>query len=40
MDARGFEATAKLKTYYDISRNQFIANGVELLTTGINKWNS
>lgn len=34
LDARGHSATARLRTYYDIGRNAFVANGVELLTQG------
>lgn len=34
LDARGIDATARLRTYYDIKRNAFVANGVELLTAG------
>jgi hypothetical protein len=34
LDARGFGATARITTYYDIVTNSFIANGIELLTVG------
>lgn len=34
LDARGYGATARITTYYDIVTNSFIANGIELLTVG------
>jgi hypothetical protein len=36
LDSRGIEATARIRTYYDIQRNAFIASGVELLSGGYN----
>lgn len=34
LDARGYGAIAKIKTYYDILRNAFVANGIELQSSG------